>query len=88
MKINPIIGNSTRCLIEEIKEKETDNGIIIPFKKESPFKQGYIVSITPNTDAQIKVGDKVLFEYASCKKIEVEGKELLSTKEENIWAIL
>jgi len=95
MKIKPILDY---ILVEpEVAKEITESGIILPktAKKEKPelgtviaigdggkTKDGEIIPI------EVKVGNKVLFTKYGPTNIEIEGKEYLIVKEEDILAII
>lgn len=97
MKIKPLADH---ILIEPIggkREEMTVTGILLPetAEKES-LEQGRVIAVGPGrkTSAgkviplEVKVGQKVFFPKYSPSKIQVDGKEYLIAKEEDILAIL
>ncbi|MCD6429298.1 co-chaperone GroES [bacterium] len=95
MKIKPLADH---ILIEPItQEEKTESGILLPqtAEKERP-EQGRVVAIGPGKKTSsgkiipidVKVGDKVIFTKYGPTEIEVDGKEYLIAKEEDILAII
>ena len=95
MNIKPLADH---ILIEAIAEDEkTKTGIFLPetAQKERP-EQGTVVAVGTGkkTDSgkiiplEVKVGDKVLFTKYGPNEIEIDGKEYLVAREEDILAIL
>lgn len=95
MNIKPL---ADYVLIEPVTaEEKTKSGIFLPetVEKERP-EQGTVVAVGPGKKTssgkiiplEIEVGDNVLFTKYGPNEIEVDGKEYLITKEEDILAIL
>lgn len=95
MNIKPLADN---VLIEpSAQEEKTKSGIFLPesAKKERP-EQGKVIAIGSGkkTSAgkiipmEVKVGDKVLFTKYGPNEIEINGKEYLIAKQEDILAII
>jgi len=95
MKIKPL---ADYVLIEAVTaEEKTKNGIFLPetAEKERP-EQGTVIAVGPGKKTssgkvvplEVKVGDKVIFTKYGPNEIEVDGKEYLIAKEEDILAIL
>jgi chaperonin GroES len=95
MNIKPL---ADYVLIEPVTAKEkTKSGIFLPetVEKERP-EQGTVVAVGSGKKTssgkiiplEIKVGDKVLFTKYGPNEIEIDGKEYLIAKEEDILAIL
>lgn len=95
MNIKPLADN---VLIEpSAQEEKTKSGIFLPesAKKERP-EQGKVIAVGSGkkTSAgkiipmEVKVGDKVLFTKYGPNEIEINGKEYLIAKQEDILAII
>lgn len=95
MNIKPL---SDYILIEPVSaEEKTKSGIFLPetAEKEKP-EQGTVVAIGLGRKTasgkvvplDVKVGDKVLFTKYGPNEIEIEGKEYLIAREDDILAIL
>lgn len=95
MNIKPL---ADYVLIEPVTaEEKTKSGIFLPetVEKERP-EQGTVVAVGSGKKTssgkiiplEIEVGDNVLFTKYGPNEIEVDGKEYLITKEEDILAIL
>ncbi len=95
MKIKPL---ADYVLIEPVTAKEkTKSGIFLPetVEKERP-EQGTVIAVGSGKKTssgkiiplEIKVGNNVLFTKYGPNEIEVDGKEYLIAKEEDILAIL
>ncbi len=95
MKIKPLADN---VLIEPAaQEEKTKSGIFLPesAKKERP-EQGTVIAVGPGKktssgkiiEMEVKPGDKVLFSKYGPNEIEIEGKEYLIAKQDDILAVL
>jgi chaperonin GroES len=95
MNIKPL---SDYILIESVTaEEKTKSGIFLPetAEKEKP-EQGTVVAVGLGRKTasgkvaplDVKVGDKVLFTKYGPNEIEIEGKEYLIAREDDILAIL
>jgi len=62
---------------EEIKEKRTASGIIIPDTAKEKSNTGKVINMSTIENAEIKVGDKVIYKSYSGTEIEFEGKKYL-----------
>lgn len=78
-------------------EEVTESGIVIPdtAEKNRP-EQGFVVAVGPGRRSkdgkripvEVQKGDKVLFSKYGPNEIEINGKDYLIAKEEDILAIL
>jgi chaperonin GroES len=95
MQIQPLADN---VLIEPVNaEEKTKSGIFLPESatKERP-EQGTVKAVGSGKrtnsgkviEMEVKVGDKVLFTKYGPNEIEIDGKEYLIAKQEDILAIL
>lgn len=66
-------------LVEKIEEetKKTSSGIIIPETAKKEQNTGKVLAIAKVNEAEISVGDIVIFKKYSGEEIEFEGKEFL-----------
>lgn len=94
MKVRPL---QDRILIKRIEEEEkTSGGIIIPdTAKEKPQKgkvlavgSGKVLDNGTKAEMTVKKGDNILFGKYSGTEIEVDGKENLILKEDDILGII
>lgn len=95
MNIRPL---GDRVVVEPIsKEETTSSGIIIPDTAEKEKSeqgrviavgQGRILDNGQRVALEVKVGDKVLFSKYGPSEVEIEKKEYLVIKEEDILAVL
>jgi len=86
-KIRPLGEN---VLIEpEKQEKKTDSGIFLPetASKEKP-QQGKVVAAGDGENVAVKKGQKVIYNRYAGTEVELEGKEYLVVKMEDIVAIV
>jgi len=95
MNVKPLADN---VLIEPVpQEEKTKSGIFLPesAKKERP-EQGTVMAVGSGKktssgkiiEMEVKVGDKVLFTQYGPNEIEIDNKEYLIAKQEDILAIL
>jgi chaperonin GroES len=95
MKIKPL---RDRLVIEPItKEEKTESGIVLPdtAEKERP-EQGKVIAVGPGktdkegnyTPLEVKKGDTVLFTKYGPNEVNVDNKDYLIAKEEDILAVL
>ena len=94
MKIRPL---HDRILVERLEEKEQKRGgIIIPDTAKEKPQEGKVIAVGTGkvTDEgkrlalDVKAGDKILFGKYSGSEVQVDGKEYLIMREEDILAIL
>ena len=81
----------------QLPEEVTESGIVIPdtAEKNRP-EQGVVVAVGPGKRSkdgkripiEVQKGDRVLFSKYGPNEIEINGKEYLIAKEEDILAIL
>jgi len=95
MNIQPL---SDYILIQpEFIEEKTRTGIFLPetAKKEKP-EQGIVIAVGPgkrtkdgkHIPVQVNVNDRVLFTKYGPTEIEINGKEYLIAREEDILAVI
>lgn len=64
-------------LSEQNKEQRTASGIIIPDTAKEKSNMGKIVNMSAIENAEVKVGDLVIYKSYSGNEIEFEGKKYL-----------
>ncbi len=94
MKIKPLYDN---VLIEPVEEEQTTaSGIVIPetASKEKP-QQGKVVAVGSGKTVEgeevklpVEKGDKVIYKKWGGNEVEIEGKEYLIVKSEDILAVV
>ncbi|MCD6114930.1 co-chaperone GroES [bacterium] len=95
MKIKPL---ADYILIEPFSQEEkTESGILLPqtAEKEKP-EQGKVIAVGPGKKTSsgkvipidVKVGDKVIFTKYGPTEIEIDGKEYLIAREDDILAVI
>lgn len=85
-----------RVIIERVKERTTEGGIVIPdsVDGEKPVK-GKIIAVGKGKlengtvrALDVKVGDEVLYGKYSGTEVKVDGDELLVLREEDIMGVI
>lgn len=87
VKVRPLGEN---VLIEpEKQEKKTGSGIYLPetASKEKP-QQGKVIAVGESKKIEVKKGQKVIYNRYSGTEVEIESKEYLIVKAEDIVAVL
>ena len=94
MKIRPL---HDRILIERLEEQEAKRGgIIIPDTAKEKPQEGKVIAVGTGKVTEdgkrlgldVKVGDKILFGKYSGSEVQVEDKEYLILREDDILAVL
>jgi len=94
VKLQPL---GDRVLVErEEAEHQTSGGIVLPDKAQKKSKQGTVLAVgNGKLDKEgkripltVKSGQRVLFAGYSGEEIEVDGKEVLLIREDDILAVL
>jgi chaperonin GroES len=94
MKIRPL---QDRVIVKRLEEDEkTAGGIIIPDTAKEKPQKGEIIAAGPgkrNDEGRVqpldvKAGDKVLFSKYAGNEIEVEGKEVLIMREDDVMGVI
>ena len=94
MKIQPL---SDRILVERIEaEEKTAGGIVVPDTAKEKPKEGKIISLgtgklNENGEKQaftVKEGDTILFESFAGTEVNIDGKEYLVMKEDDVIGII
>ncbi len=89
MNVKPL---SDRVLVEpNAAEEKTAGGLIIPDSaKEKPLA-GKVVAVGPGTSEikmEVKVGDSVLYGKYAGQELQIDGKDYLMMKQQDILAII
>lgn len=89
MNVKPL---SDRVLVEpNAAEEKTAGGLFIPdTAKEKPLA-GKVVAVGPGTSdikMEVKVGDHVLYGKYAGTEIQIDGKDYLMMKQQDIFAII
>ena len=94
MKIQPL---GDRLVIEVLEAKEkTKGGIVLPDTAKEKPQEGKVVAVGKGrisdegktVPLEVKVGDKVLYGKYSGTEVNLDDKEFLIVKEEDILAIV
>ncbi len=94
MKIRPL---SDRVIVERLEEeRKTASGIVIPDAATEKPDQGKILAVGNGKVGEdgklrpmnVKVGDKVLFGKYSGQAFKMDGKELLTMREDDIIGVV
>ncbi len=89
MQVKPL---ADRVLVQpNPAEEKTAGGLIIPDSaKEKPLA-GKVVAVGPGTSEttmEVKVGDQVLYGKYAGQEIQIDGKDYLIMKQQDIFAII
>ena len=94
MNIRPL---HDRIIVERLEEETTTaSGIIIPDSAKEKPMQGDVIAVGKGKVTEdgkvlpldVKVGDKVLFGKYSGTEIEIEGKEFLMMREDDVLGVV
>lgn len=92
MNIRPL---HDRVIIQQLKERTTDSGIVIPDTAGDKPQRGKVVAAGPGKHENgvlrnigVKVGDLVLFGKYSGTEVKVNGQEFLVMREEDIMGVI
>lgn len=94
MKIRPL---QDRVVVERIEEEEkTKGGIIIPDTAKEKPQQGKVIAVGPGRVDEkgnrvplgVKAGDRVLFGKYAGSEIEIDGKQYLIMREDDILGVI
>ena len=84
-----------RVIIERIEERKTAGGIVIPDTAGDKPQRGIVRAVGPGKiydgvlrELEIKVGDEILFGKYSGTEVQLDGKNLLVMREEDIMGII
>ena len=94
MKLRPL---HDRVVVKRLEqETKTASGIVIPDAAAEKPDQGEVLAVGPGkrndkgeyVAMNVKVGDRVLFGKYSGQTFKIDGDELLSMKEEDLFAVV
>jgi chaperonin GroES len=94
MKLRPL---HDRVIVKRIdSETKTASGIVIPDNAAEKPDQGEVIAVGPGkrndkgelNTMNVKVGDRVLFSKYGGQPVKVDGVELLSMKEDDLFAVV
>lgn len=94
MKFRPL---HDRVLVRRIEaEEKTAGGIIIPDTAKEKPQEGEVVAVGEGAFNQagdrikpdVKVGDKIMFGKWSGQEIKIDGEDLISMQEKDIFGII
>src|ERR1700761_228208 len=86
-----------RVLVKRVEEEEkTKGGIIIPDTAKEKPQEGEVLAVGPGArdeagkriEADVKVGDRILFSKWSGTEVRIDGKDLLIMKESDILGVV
>ena len=94
MKLRPL---HDRVIVKRLEqETKTASGIVIPDNAAEKPDQGEVLAVGPGkrndkgelNAMNVKVGDRVLFSKYGGQPVKVDGEELLSMREDDIFAVV
>ncbi len=93
MKLKPIADN---IIVERLEAEQKKGGIIIPDSAKEKPKQGKVVAVGKGgrdkdgkpIPLNVKKGDKVVFTSYAGTDVEIDGKEYVIMREEDVLGIL
>lgn len=94
MKIRPL---ADRVLVERIEEEEVKKGgIIIPETAKEKPQRGKVIAVGPGrldengnrVPMEVKVGDEILFSKYAGTEVNIDDKEYLIMREDEILAVI
>ena len=85
-ELQPVNQNVLLDISEIIQEEKTSSGIIIPDSAKEKQRIGKVVAISNVENAEIAVGDKVLYKELSGTETEFDGKKYLLIQYSDIMA--
>ena len=94
MKFRPL---ADRVVVKRVQEDtKTAGGIIIPDTAQEKPQEGEIVAVGPGArdeagkriEAEVSVGDRVLFGKWSGTEVKIDGEDLLIMKESDIMGVI
>ena len=84
-----------RIIVERIEERTTVGGIVIPDTVGEKPQRGLIMAVGPgkevdgkNHKLSVEVGDEVLFGKYSGTEVQIDGKNLLVMREEDVMGVI
>jgi chaperonin GroES len=93
MKLKPIADN---ILVERLEAEPQKGGIIIPDSAKEKPKQGKVVAVGKGKvdeegkriPINLKKGDKIIFASYAGTDVEIDGKEYVIMREEDVLGII
>ena len=94
MKLRPL---HDRVIVKRLEqETKTASGIVIPDNVAEKPDQGEVLAVGPGKQndkgelnkMNVKVGDRVLFGKYSGQTVKVDGEELLTMREDDLFAVV
>ena len=94
MKLRPL---HDRVIVKRLEqETKTASGIVIPDNAAEKPDQGEVLAVGPGkrndkgelNPMNVKVGDRVLFSKYGGQPVKVDGEELLSMREDDLFAVV
>ncbi len=94
MKLRPL---ADRVIVKRVEqETKTASGIVIPDNVAEKPDQGEVLSVGPGkrnergdiVTMNVKAGDRVLFGKYSGQTVKVDGEELLTMREDDLFAVV
>ena len=86
MAVKPL---AERVLIEiKNSEEKTTGGIVIPQAAQEKTQEGIVISIGDSSDIKVKKGDTVMYDKYAGTQIQINDKDHLIIKNEDILAII
>ncbi|MBW7893265.1 MAG: co-chaperone GroES [Chitinophagaceae bacterium] len=85
-ELQPVNQNVLLDLTEDRKEQKSAGGIIIPDTARERKNIAPIVGLSNISNAEIAIGDIVIYNPHSGNEIEFEGKKYLVIQYADIWA--
>lgn len=85
-ELQPVNQNVLLDFSEEVQEQKTHWGIIIPDSAKEKQRIGKVISMSAIENAEIKVGDRVLFKEHSGTEAEFEENKYLIIQYSEILA--
>lgn len=86
--IKPLGDNILVEKEEEIKGGKTEAGIYLPEEKEEKSQVGKVLAIGDSEEIKVKKGQTVVFKKFGGNEVELEGKEYLLLKNEDVLAVI
>ena len=94
MKFRPL---GDRVLVKRVEEEaKTKGGIIIPDTAKEKPQEGEVLAVGPGgrdesgkrIEADVKVGDRILFGKWAGSEVKIDGEDLLIMKESDVLGVL
>ena len=78
-----------RVIVERTPPPETTSGgIVLPDTAKDKPREGTVIAAGPGRPLEVHQGDRILFSSYAGNEVNVDGKDYLIVKEEEILAIL